>query len=121
MLNALGSASPKAYGAALPILDYALRVESSEATNLLEDGLALWLVLLRNAPADAAGDALRLWPRWVAVMAAGIEHIPLCMPLASSAVLLGGAEFLQARGHASARHAKSCAAASVDEPWPGRW
>jgi hypothetical protein len=96
MLNALGPASPRMYALTLPILDYALWVGSPEAVNLLEDGLCLWLVMLRNAPPDAS-EPLRLWPHWARVMATGIEHVAICMQIAASAVLLGGAQFLQVR------------------------
>lgn len=96
LINALGQASPCTYPLVLPVLDYCLDVHGPEALNLVEDALLLWLVTLRNAPSGAL-DALQLWPRWQAIMGASIEHVPACMQIATSCILLGGVQFLQVR------------------------
>lgn len=57
--------------------------------NLLEDGLQLWLVALRNAPGPNA-DLLSLFPNLVAAMERSTEHIAVGMKIATSCVLLGG-------------------------------
>jgi hypothetical protein len=49
LLNVLGPDSPLTYPLVLPLLQEALHPASSQP-ELLEDGLALWLVALRNAP-----------------------------------------------------------------------
>ena len=64
---------------------------------LLEDGLLLWLVTLRHAPAPFP-DLLSLFPNWAAAMERSTEHIAVGMRIAASCVLLGGAPFLQAYG-----------------------
>jgi hypothetical protein len=56
--------------------------------NLLEDGLQLWLVALRNAPCPHA-DLLALFPNLVAAMERSTEHIAVGMKIAVSCVLLG--------------------------------
>ncbi|KAG2435382.1 hypothetical protein HXX76_007454 [Chlamydomonas incerta] len=63
LLNLSGPASPQLLpGLVLPLLSYSLDLRQPEASEgLLEDGLALWLVALRNAPSccepDTAGAA----------------------------------------------------------------
>lgn len=96
LTNALGPSCVVMQQFVLGVLDYSLNLEGPEALSLVEDALLLWLVTLRNAPADAR-DALRLWPHWVSIMSNSIEHVQSCMMIASSAVLLGQAEFLQVR------------------------
>jgi len=56
--------------------------------NLLEDGLQLWLVTLRNAPSPHPG-LLSLFPNLVAAMERSTEHIAVGMKVAASCVLLG--------------------------------
>ena len=61
--------------------------------NLLEDGLQLWLVALRNAPGPQP-DLLALFPHLVAAMERSTEHIAVGMKIATSCVLLGECEWL---------------------------
>jgi len=68
LVNALGSDSPAAYPLLLPLLQHALSPVSSREPELLEDGLVLWLVVLRNAPAPAS-ELLALFPLLIGVMA----------------------------------------------------
>lgn len=96
LVNALNESSPAMYPFLAVVLEYALDPAGDEALNLLEDALLLWLVALRNAPTGTV-DLLALWPAWTRVMAASIEHVEVCMHIASSCVLLGGAPFLQVR------------------------
>ena len=94
LANTLGQGSAAMTPLTLPLLDYALDPHGPEALNLLEDAIILWLVVLRNAP-DGHTDLLRLWPRWRAIMASTLEHVPVCMLVATSAALLGGNDFVQ--------------------------
>lgn len=96
LTNALGPNCVVMAQFVLGLLDYSLNIEGPEALSLVEDALLLWLVTLRNVPADAR-ESLRLWPHWVTIMGTSIEHVQSCMMVASSAVLLGQAEFLQVR------------------------
>ena len=97
LVNALGSASPVTYPLALPMLQFSLDPAGPDALNLIEDALLLWLVILRNAP-DGVTDALAGWPHWCSIMALTLEHVSVCMQIASSCVLLGGAGFLREQG-----------------------
>jgi hypothetical protein len=57
LINVLGPSSPQTYQLLLPLLREALHPDSSQP-ELLEDGLGLWLVALRNAPSSEAGAPL---------------------------------------------------------------
>jgi hypothetical protein len=96
LTNVLGANCAVMQPFVLPVLDYSLDVEGPEALTLVEDALALWLVTLRNVP-EGAHAVLQLWPRWVQIMSTSIEHVPSCMMVASSCVLLGRADFLKVR------------------------
>uniref|UniRef100_A0A061R0T2 Importin-11-like isoform x1 n=1 Tax=Tetraselmis sp. GSL018 TaxID=582737 RepID=A0A061R0T2_9CHLO len=97
LLNVLGPESPSAYGVVLPILNSATDPANPEEANLLEDGLALWLVALRNAASPHPG-LLGIFPNLHAVMARSTEHIQSACSIMVSAILLGGASFLQQHG-----------------------
>lgn len=96
LTNALGPSCVVMQSFVVGVLDYSLNIEGPEALSLVEDALLLWLVTLRNVAADSRA-ALSLWPHWVKIMGTSIEHVQSCMMVASSAVLLGQAEFLQVR------------------------
>lgn len=57
LVNVLGGESPATYPLLLPLLREALHPDSSQP-ELLEDGLGLWLVAVRNAPSCEAGAPL---------------------------------------------------------------
>lgn len=57
LVNVLGGDSHATYPLLLPLLQEALHPDSTQP-ELLEDGLALWLVAVRNAPSPEAGAAL---------------------------------------------------------------
>ena len=94
LTNALGTACTGMAAVAMPILDYSLDISGPEALNLLEDALSLWIITLRNAP-DSHLEPLTLWRHWTAIMERSVEHVAACMHVAFSAVLLGGAAFVQ--------------------------
>jgi hypothetical protein len=94
LTNTLGTGCPCMYAFAYPILNYSLDVRGPEALNLLEDALLLWIITLRNVPSDSQ-QPLGLWKHWLSIMFTSIEHIPNCMLVAFSAILLGGAPFAQ--------------------------
>lgn len=74
LVNVLGEQSQQVYPLLGLLLRHALNPSSSREPELLEDGLALWLVALRNAPGDlggagGAGELLSLYPLLVDEMA----------------------------------------------------
>ena len=97
LVNALGAESPAAYPLVLPVLRICTDPGQPDELNLLEDGLQLWLITLRNAPAPELG-LLDFFPNLVAAMAASTEHLATGMAIAASAVMLGGADFLRVHG-----------------------
>jgi hypothetical protein len=74
IVNILGPESTAAYGVLLPVLGLATDISQPDELNLLEDGLGLWLVALRNAP-QPHPQLLQLFPNLHAVMARSTEHI----------------------------------------------
>ncbi len=69
LINALGMGSPAAYPVLLPMLQYALSLHEGGDVVLLEDGLSLWLVSLRNAPGvEGSGGLLGLLPKLVVIV-----------------------------------------------------
>ncbi|PNH03022.1 Importin-11 [Tetrabaena socialis] len=123
LLNVTGPESPALYPLVLPLLGYSLDVRHPEvAGGLLEDGLGLWLVALRNAPscceptpptaAAPAGLALRVLPAMRptleallsplpalrSVAEASTEHLPLVTGILASAALLAGPALFEAAG-----------------------
>ena len=121
LLNVLGDGSPAAYPLLGPLLRQSLDPSAADAAGgdhagsgggggggfgssgggaggeLLEDGLALWLVALRNAPAPHPALA-EPFPLLVRAMAASTEHIRVGLQILTSLVLLGGAGFLRQAG-----------------------
>lgn len=79
IVNILGPESPASYGVVLPILSIATDINQPDELNLLEDGLALWLVTLRNAP-EPHPSVLQIFPNLHAVMARSTEHIRVWPP-----------------------------------------
>lgn len=57
LVNVLGVESAATYPLLLPLLREALHPDSTQP-ELLEDGLGLWLVAVRNAPSSEAGSPL---------------------------------------------------------------
>ncbi|KAG2485576.1 hypothetical protein HYH03_015738 [Edaphochlamys debaryana] len=114
LLNLAGRDSPALYPLVMPLLGYSLDMRQPEVSEgLLEDGLALWLVALRNAPSCAEpdpaagpdfGPAARLLPgagptleallaplpALQGVAEASTEHLPLTTAILASAALLAG-------------------------------
>eukprot|EP00775_Hariotina_reticulata_P003498 gene3498-3767_t len=85
LLNVLGTEGPITYPLLLPLLHEALHPGSSQP-ELLEDGLALWLVALRNAPGapgsgteGPAAPLLELTPALTACLAL-LGQLPLLLP-----------------------------------------
>ncbi|GIM07008.1 hypothetical protein Vretimale_11220 [Volvox reticuliferus] len=79
LINLTGTDSPALYPLVLPLLGYSLDMRHPEVSEgLLEDGLALWLVALRNAP-----DCCEQDPAAAAAAAAGSSGgvVPLALRL----------------------------------------
>lgn len=78
LLNVLGTDSPACHHPMLPILQQALGSLGSKEPEILEDGLQLWLVALRNAPGPQP-TLLELFPHLITAMAASTEFIQFGM------------------------------------------
>jgi hypothetical protein len=100
--HALGLESPLAYPVLLPILAVSTNPSQSDELNLLEDGLLLWLVALRHAPAAHPG-LLAPIPNLLSAMETSTEHIAVGCRLLVSTVMLGGGDVLIAHGAGIAR------------------
>ena len=83
--------SPQCYDLLLPILRHCTDINQPDELNLLEDGLQLWLIALRNAPSPQQ-PLLALFPNLAAVMerSPGEQHILWegCPPHADSCLLV---------------------------------
>ena len=75
LVHALGAESPATYPLLLPVLRLCTDPGQPDELNLLEDGLQLWLVALRHAPAPHPGLLTAVFPNLVAAMAKSTEHI----------------------------------------------
>ncbi|KAG1675440.1 hypothetical protein FOA52_001738 [Chlamydomonas sp. UWO 241] len=99
LVHTLGPESPACYALVLPPTSTSIDVSNPESLSLMEDGLALLLILLRNAPdAERGAPLLSLAPLLASAMAASTEHIRFGVAVLTSMVLLGGAPFMQAHG-----------------------
>ncbi|KAK9844039.1 hypothetical protein WJX81_002691 [Elliptochloris bilobata] len=97
LLNVLGPESVACYPLLLPLLRYCTDIDQPEELNLLEDGLQLWLIALRNAPAPHPA-LLELLPHLAAIMDRQTEHVAIVMPILAAAALLGGDGLMAAHG-----------------------
>lgn len=59
LVHALGPESPMTYPIVLPVLRLCTDPNQPDELNLLEDGMHLWLVALRNAPACDDGKKFK--------------------------------------------------------------
>lgn len=89
LVHSLGPESPSTYPMLLPVLKLCTDPHQPDELNLLEDGLQLWLVALRHAPAPCTGLLGDLFPNLVAAMTRSTEHIAVREGL-EGAVLGGG-------------------------------
>ncbi|KAL3137934.1 hypothetical protein ABBQ38_005181 [Trebouxia sp. C0009 RCD-2024] len=104
LVNALGPDSPGCYNLLLPILQQCTAIDQPDELNLLEDGLQLWLIALRNAPSSQSTEGLlNLFPNLTAVMERSTEHVRMACQIITSCVLLGQASFLQRHADAVVR------------------
>eukprot|EP00200_Dunaliella_tertiolecta_P006752 CAMPEP_0202339348 /NCGR_PEP_ID=MMETSP1126-20121109/1250_1 /ASSEMBLY_ACC=CAM_ASM_000457 /TAXON_ID=3047 /ORGANISM="Dunaliella tertiolecta, Strain CCMP1320" /LENGTH=1084 /DNA_ID=CAMNT_0048929889 /DNA_START=100 /DNA_END=3354 /DNA_ORIENTATION=- len=100
LINVLGVECTSAYPILSALLPYVLDPSQREAAMLLEDGLGLWLVALRNAPPPLPPFLLQaLFPHFVQLMMRSTEHMHVGTALLTSCVLAGGQEFLGACGN----------------------
>ncbi|KAJ9531806.1 hypothetical protein QJQ45_021952 [Haematococcus lacustris] len=93
LVNVLGAESSVAYPLLLPMLQYATDPRQPDALHLLEDGLGLWLVAVRNALTPEPG-LLGLLPHLALAMGQSTEHLQHACALLSSLVLLGRDPFV---------------------------
>lgn len=97
LVSALGLQGGPLHEMIGPVLAYATDPDQREALSLLEDGLQLWLAVLRNAPAMTP-ELMTLFANVPKILSGGFEHLAACVRLLEAYVLLGGADFLSAHG-----------------------
>ena len=97
LVHVLGSDSPMTYPVALPILQFVIDPDSPDAINALEDGVCLWIVVLRHAPGPADGLVAPL-KGLLRIMMNSTEHIFTGTRCITSAALLHGDALLEAHG-----------------------
>ncbi|CAL8468538.1 g8078 [Coccomyxa elongata] len=93
LINALGTASPSCYPVLIPMVQVCTDPNQPDELNLLEDGLQLWLIALRNAP-EPQPELLNIFPNLAVVMERSTEHIQTAIQIITSCVLLGGPSFM---------------------------
>eukprot|EP00850_Spirogloea_muscicola_P009002 SM000049S16773 [mRNA] locus=s49:579453:591318:+ [translate_table: standard] len=93
LVGALGNQCTITYLLLFPILHHSTDITLPDELNLLEDGMQLWLVTLRNAP-TMVPQILSLFSHLVPVMERNFDHLQVAMKITESYILLGGADFL---------------------------
>eukprot|EP00850_Spirogloea_muscicola_P012417 SM000080S22932 [mRNA] locus=s80:226582:234777:+ [translate_table: standard] len=93
LIGALGNQCTITYPLLFPILHHSTDITLPDELNLLEDGMQLWLVTLRNAP-TMVPQILSLFSHLVPVMERNFDHLQVAMKITESYILLGGADFL---------------------------
>ncbi|GMH34265.1 hypothetical protein BSKO_02099 [Bryopsis sp. KO-2023] len=94
LLNAIGAECPATFPWLVPAIAYSIDVDQPESLVLLEDGLNLWLVALRNTTETQGGVLLDLFPHVARIMERSTGELWVCMQILSSCVLLGGIPFI---------------------------
>lgn len=87
LVHALGKDSPMAYPVVLPILRFVIDRNNQDPTNALEDGILLWIVVLRNAP-EPVPDVVGPVESLLHIMGMSSEHILTGTRCITSSVLL---------------------------------
>eukprot|EP00898_Chlorokybus_atmophyticus_P004539 jgi/Chlat1/5086/Chrsp33S05017 len=98
VVSSLGTQSPMAYPVLMPILQHSTDVNQPDELNLLEDGMQLWQVTLRQASSLTA-DLMALFPHLPAAIERSFEHLQVAMRILESYILLGRSEFLNQHAH----------------------
>eukprot|EP00850_Spirogloea_muscicola_P008802 SM000048S16514 [mRNA] locus=s48:162009:170563:+ [translate_table: standard] len=93
LIGALGNQCTITYPLLFPILHHSTDITLPDELNLLEDGMQLWLVTLRNAP-TMVPQILSLFSHLVPVMERNFDHLQVAMKIMESYIVLGGADFL---------------------------
>lgn len=97
LVHVLGSDSPMTYHVVLPILRFVINADNPDAINTLEDGVCLWIVVLRHAPGPLNGLEAPLGGL-LRIMRNSTEHIFTGTRCITSTVLLYGDDLLRAHG-----------------------
>lgn len=97
LVHALGPECPVTYPVLLPVLSVATDPSQPDELNLMEDGLLLWFVALRHAPAPHPGLIAPL-PHLLSAMEGSTEHIGVGSRILVSCLLMDGREVLAAHG-----------------------
>ncbi|CAD7696858.1 unnamed protein product [Ostreobium quekettii] len=100
LINALGADSPSTYQWVIPMISHSVNVDHPDSLNLMEDGLELLLVALRNAPMHTGEPLLEVVQQLGKILERSAEMVPLLMRIMSSCILLGGASLLTRYGSA---------------------
>ena len=97
LVHALGTQSPMTYVVVLPILKFVIDSSNSDPANILEDGLCLWIVVLRHVP-EPNPDVVGPLASMLQIMQQSSEYILTGTRCISSSILLYGDELLERYG-----------------------
>ncbi len=119
LVHALGAESPATYPLVLPVLRLCTDPSQPDELNLLEDGLQLWLVALRHAPAPHPGLLGEPFPNLVAAMTKSTEHIAVSCLLCASRKCTPAAVCTTRAGHLTLCLPALLALLAGHAVWPG--
>lgn len=98
LVHALGSNSTMTYQVVMPILKYLLDSYETDPSNILEDGIYLWIVVLRHVP-EPMPDVVTPIESMLKIMQQSSEHILTGTRCISSVILLYGDHILERYGN----------------------
>ena len=97
LVHALGSESPITYPVVLPILNRVIDSNNSDPANIVEDGIYLWIVVLRHVPGQHQ-DVVSPLTSMLQIMQQSSEYVLTGTRCISSTILLYGDELLEGYG-----------------------
>lgn len=93
IVAAAGSDSASLWSFVLPVVSHCVDLKHPESLTLAEEGLALWLEVLHNAP-EYSADLSAMYPFAPALVRCDLEHVRPVLSVVESYTLLGGRAFL---------------------------
>lgn len=98
LVHALGRDSPVAYPVVLPLLQFTIQATNMDPSNPLEDGILLWIVVLRHVVQPNV-DVVAPLHNMLQIMQQSTEHIFTGTRCITSSVLLFGDSILEKYGN----------------------
>jgi hypothetical protein len=98
LVHALGRDSPMAYPVVLPLLQFTIQATNMDPSNPLEDGILLWIVVLRHVDQPNV-DVVAPLHNMLQIMQQSTEHIFTGTRCITSSVLLFGDAILEKHGN----------------------